>query len=148
MKKKYVLSTLLLLVWASAARAQRLPTAVPPPLPLKIAQMIWDSCTAIDYTFNELPISLSVDNQTTIRQNVMHIAADSPPTLDGNCKPMARIFFAQKNKILLDADVYFKQECTYYLYFRHGESTPIYANKMTQTGLDFFKNVLSQVEQK
>ena len=140
-----VLFFCLFLVQTSFVLGQKL--LPPPPMPVQVAQMLWDSCTAIDYTFFELPISMSVDDQPTIRQNVRHIALDGILDFAAGCKPIARIFFAKGTSIVLDADFYFQQNCTYYMYFKHGENKPIFANKMTQEGLDFFKSVSAQAAQ-
>lgn len=116
-----------------------------PGLPQEIYTKLLDSCTYIDYIFHNLPFSLSQDSDADINLNIMFIDITKPVgQLDQSCKPAARKFFQIKGKIVYDVDVYLSDKCNYYV-FLDKDGKPVYANQMTETGRNFYNNIIKQV---
>ncbi|MBK7636603.1 MAG: hypothetical protein IPJ13_21790 [Saprospiraceae bacterium] len=60
------------------------------------------------------------------------------------CKPIAVKFFQIKGNIVYDADVYLSDKCNFYV-FVDKSNKPIFANQMTETGRNFYNNIIRQV---
>ncbi len=123
-------------------------TAVIPDIPginNEIYTKLLDSCTYIDYIFHNLPFSLSQSDDSDINQNIMFIDINKPVgKLDPTCKPIARKFFLIKGKSAYDVDVYLSEKCNYYV-FVDKAGKPLYANQMTESGRNFYNNIIKQV---
>lgn len=108
-------------------------------------QRLLDSCTYIDYIFHDLPFSMSQNEKADLSQNVMFIDTKRPVgQLNPACKPAARKFFSIKGVIVYDVDVYISPACSYYV-FVDKAGKPLFANQMTESGRNFYNNILKQV---
>lgn len=110
-----------------------------PQLPPVVLKRLWDSCTLVDYTFLTLPFSMSLDEKESIQQALRHIGA-GPLPLQPSCKPFARVFYQIKGTIVMRADMFFSDDCTYCVYFFHGK--PLFANVISKEGLTFFNTII------
>ncbi len=115
-----------------------------PGLPQDVMIKLLNECTYIDYIFHVLPFSLSQSEDPSIDQNIAFIDVNNPlGTIPTGCKPDARKFFQIKGEIVYDVDVYITQNCKFYV-FVDKNNKPIYANKMTQAGINFYENIIKQ----
>ncbi len=112
-----------------------------PSLPLEVLQKLYDECTLIDYVFYELPLSMTVDQKPSIQNSLRHIA-DTSPALKASCKPVGHITYQISGHIVLEADFYYSEGCTYYIFFENREKR--YANYMTQEGANSIGNLIQQ----
>ncbi|MBK8052484.1 MAG: hypothetical protein IPK35_04195 [Saprospiraceae bacterium] len=104
-----------------------------------------DSCSNIDYIFHDMPFSLSQSDDPDINQNIMFIDISKPVgQLVPGCKPIGRKFFQIKGNIVYDADVYLSDKCNFYV-FVDKSNKPLFANQMTESGRNFYNNIIKQV---
>ena len=116
-----------------------------PGISQEIYTKLLDSCSNIDYIFHDLPFSRSQSDDPDINQNIMFIDINKPVgQLVPGCKPIARKFFQIKGNIVYDADVYLSDKCNFYV-FVDKSNKPIFANQMTETGRNFYNNIIRQV---
>jgi hypothetical protein len=123
-----------------AAKPVPVKTEVPyPPLPNGIAQDLFNRCDFVDYIFYDpsLPISISLNEQSSIRSTFSHISPEKAMT-DGTCKATGRVMFQHKGEYIIEADFYLRDHCTYFIFMVKGK--PTYANAMSQSGITFFSN--------
>lgn len=118
------------------------PKASLPSLPVVTLEYLWKSCDFVDYVFYELPISMSLDNRKTIQYVLGHIAEDPAP-LRPECKSIGRIFYQVQGENVVEADLYFSEGCTYFVFLEEGKAK--YANYMTKDGVDYLNNNFQQV---
>lgn len=114
-----------------------------PPIPIKEIQTIYDLCDFVDFIFFELPFSMSYDNSGSIKTSLKWVGQETP--LDNpNCKALARMIFQNDGEIMAEAEIYVSDQCAHFIWLKDGE--PKYANKMTQTGYDHYKKIISQFQ--
>ncbi len=117
-----------------------------PGVPQDLIEKLLDECTGIDYIFDNWPVSMSQDEDASIDQNVMFIdfkrpLGDIPP----NCKKEGRKFMKMGAEEAYMVDFYFGENCNFYI-FRDKQNKPLYANYMTNAGINFYQNIFSQVQ--
>ncbi|MCE2790637.1 MAG: hypothetical protein LW630_12095 [Saprospiraceae bacterium] len=117
-----------------------------PSVPSEILNQLMDECTGIDYVFNELPFSLSFQEEPGIDQNIAFIDPYVPVGLiPPGCKPLARKLFLIKGEIAYEADVYYSGKCQFYVFIGK-DKKPQYANGMTRAGIEYYKQVFQQAQ--
>lgn len=154
-----VLSTILCLILilscksdtkvASIVSPKKTDTVVPvsgkpgyPPLPSDIGMKIWNEGEMIDYLFHNLPFSMSQDEQASIQTNLTYIGEDQVDLIPTSCKPMARQFYQVGGDIIMESDVYFSDDCKFYVFLIDGKEK--YSNQMNEAGQNFFANIIKQ----
>jgi hypothetical protein len=120
-------------------------TAAPiPGFPKEAMMKLLNECTYVDYIFHKLPFSLSQNEDPSIDQNISFLDVEKPLVqIPTGCKPDARKFFQIKGDIVYDVDVYIQNGCHFYV-FVDKNNKPIYANRMTQSGINFYNNIIQQ----
>ena len=113
-----------------------------PPLPQAEYSMLIEKCDFIDYIFIDLPFSLSQSEKESIQQNIQFIDRNGVESIPSGCKPLARQFFKIKGDIVLEADVFMDQNCRHFIFYK--ENKAVYANKMAQSGINFYNNLIEQ----
>jgi len=116
-----------------------------PMVPIEIMQKLWNECEFIDYIFFDLPFSMSQTEQPSIRANLNYIDRSAIGPRPKSCKPIAREFFQINGEIVYEADVYYSEGCKYYVFF--DGKTPVYANKMSAAGEQFYNQMITQALQ-
>lgn len=150
-----LISALIVLSVACTTGCQNNPADPPPPPPsdsrtypsisVDRLEYLWNNATYMDVVFYELPVSLNQSTPDQIRTTIAHIG-ENVPSINPNCKPVGRIFFQVQGKNVEQADIYFQNGCTFYLWLdADGKAT--HANQFTQAGIDFYNNIYAQVEQ-
>jgi hypothetical protein len=114
-----------------------------PGYPQEKVKLLFDSCDYIDVIFYYEDFSLNQKNQTDIRKMLNYISSNAPQTLNATCQPIGRIFFQVKGRNEAEADIFFQNECLYYLFYENGKYA--YANNFTQGGVNFFSKIFAQV---
>ncbi len=111
-------------------------------IPQSIIMEVWNEADLLDYIFHDLPFSMSQDQQASIRTNVTYIAQEAQASIPAGCKPIGKQFFAKQGNIFLEADIYFDDNCRFYVFFQNEKA--VYANKMSPAGVNFFNAMISQ----
>lgn len=110
-----------------------------------IMQNLYNNCQFIDYIFNDLPFSMNQSESNGIKGTISHVTTIAQPTIPADCKPIARQLFQIDGEIVLEADVYFSENCQFFVFFEGRK--PIYANKMSASGIEFYTNIIKQAMQ-
>lgn len=113
-----------------------------PALTNAVITQLYADVEKVDIIFYDLPISVNQDDAPSAKNTALYISPASP-VITKTCKPIARLSFISKGSIVHDADVYCDTGCQYLLFMKN--NTPVAANAMTQGGIDFFNNIISQV---
>ena len=113
-----------------------------PPLPQTEYSMLIEKCDFIDYIFISLPFSLSQNEKESIQQNIQFIDRAGVESIPSGCKPLARQFFKINGNIVMEADVFMDQQCKHFIFYK--ENKAVYANKMAQSGINFYNNLIEQ----
>ncbi|MBK8627595.1 MAG: hypothetical protein IPN86_19130 [Saprospiraceae bacterium] len=116
-----------------------------PGVPQDVMVKMLNECTSVDYIFHVLPFSLSQDEDPSVDQNIGFIDINRPlGRIPSNCKKAdARKFFKIKSDVVYDVDVYVTNNCKFYV-FVDKNNKPIFANYMTQAGINFYDNIFKQ----
>lgn len=113
-----------------------------PGLPFDIRNKLMKEATAVDYSWNNLPLSMSMGIEDGLRQNISFISTEIPDVIPAYCRPVAHKYFSVGGDVYLDADVYLTEGCFFYVFV--DGSKPIYANMITAEGINFYNQVLSR----
>lgn len=113
-----------------------------PSIPTELMKNLYQNCSYTDYILHDLDFSISQDNKNSIKASIGFISKTIQEIKPNGCKAIGRKFFHVDGEIVLEADVFFSDVCTYYLF--HVDGKPAYANKMTKEGLKFYGNIIRQ----
>jgi len=108
-----------------------------PSVPIAKLQDLWNNCDYIDYLFYELPISMSLDQDNSIKYALSHISSSGAPRKP-ECKSIGRVFYQVKGENQEEAELYFSEGCTFFVFLEDGK--PKYGNYMTPTGAQYLNN--------
>ena len=118
---------------------------VPPLIPSDVLINLFENCTYIDFIFATLPFSISQDDKPSIQQTIANIAHVQPATIDPTCPYFAEQIFQIDGEIVLDAKIFFQQNCTYYLFYKDAEL--LYSASFNDAGIKFYNNIIKQANQ-
>lgn len=119
-----------------------------PSIPQAMMERLGKECDQLDYTFLELPFSLSA-NETAAKGSVMsflrHIST-TPAIGLPDCPRLAKIYYQTKGEIILEADFYFsgKDECRYLVFYE--DNKPKYANYLTAEANAYYMKIFQSVQ--
>jgi hypothetical protein len=99
----------------------------------------------VDIIFFYLPISVNQEDPASVKSTVLYVAP-AAPKVTNTCKAIARLSWIADGAIIKEADVYIDAGCEYLLFMENNQ--PVAANAMSPAGVDFFRKIISQVEQK
>lgn len=119
------------------------PAPAYPALGNREISQLYANADKIDIIFYDLPISVNQDDISSVRNTVLYISPASS-VINTNCKALGRMSWMSKGVIMQEADVYCTTGCTYLIFMK--DNKPFAANALELAGVEFFKNILSQVE--
>lgn len=99
----------------------------------------------VDMIFYDLPISVNQDDATSAKNSVMYILP-APAEINSSCKALGRLSWISDGIIIKEADIYVDSLCKYFIFMTNNQ--PVAANAMSESGVGFFTNVISQVQQR
>ena len=119
--------------------------AVPayPALGNREISQLYASADKIDIIFYNLPISVNQEDIASVRNTVLYISPVGS-VMNAGCQPLGRLSWMSKGVIMQEADVYCDTGCNYLIFMK--DNKPFAANAMELAGVEFFKNIISQVE--
>lgn len=106
-------------------------------------QYLWNNCDYVDYVFYHTSFSMNQAEQGAIRATLAGVSTQVAD-IDANCQPVGRVFFMVDGQNIEEADIFFGGNCFYYIFYKDKQYA--YANKMTEQGINFYKNVFTQVQ--
>lgn len=107
-----------------------------PSIDLSMLENLWENCDFVDYVYYKLPISASLDNQTSIRSSIQHIAEQPAAKVEG-CKAIGRVFYQIEGENVLQGDIFFSRGCTYFLWLDK-KGKYFAGNLMMDSAMKFF----------
>ncbi|MEM7572267.1 MAG: hypothetical protein AAF433_05185 [Bacteroidota bacterium] len=121
------------------------PTQVPqyPSISIDRLEYLWNNATYMDVVFYQLPVSLNQSDNAQIRSTIAGVG-EKPPVISPNCQSIGRIFFQVGSENVEQAEIYFNEGCTYYVWLENDQ--PAYANEMTDAAIGFYNNIFQQVQ--
>ncbi|MEM1325210.1 MAG: hypothetical protein AAGI23_04605 [Bacteroidota bacterium] len=126
---------------APAANVRTLPS-----IPREKMEVLWNNATSIDYIMTNLPFSLSTSDLQQSRGMLTHVSTDSSSVFQ-DCPKTATISYVGDQGILMEADLYYSltdTRCNYFVFYQNGQ--PAYANRLTEQGYDYYKQIVTQVK--
>lgn len=98
-----------------------------------------------DIIFYNLPISVNQDDATSAKNSALYVSP-APAIMGTSCKPMGRLSWIADGAIIKEADFYADSLCRYFVFMTNNQ--PAAANAMSESGYQFFKSVITQVQQR
>ncbi|MCB0631935.1 MAG: hypothetical protein R2824_03595 [Saprospiraceae bacterium] len=112
-----------------------------PSLPPERMVALYNNVDYIDFVFYYTNFSMNQSDNASIKATLSNVSADVPG-IDPACQPIGSLFFQSKGQELIQAELYFTENCVYYVWLENGQRT--YANKMTPNGFKFYERVFTQ----
>ena len=112
-------------------------------LPFDEMKNLYENADQIDYIYHSLPISMNVSDEAGVKNNVSFISSEANAYIPPHCKPIGRKIYYSRGEILIEADLYFNENCKFLVFIRNEKI--LWANKMTEAGHKFYSNLLRQV---
>lgn len=116
-----------------------------PPLGNQAISDLYSKADKVDMIFYNLPISVNQEDPASVKNTVLYVSPASPQ-VTANCQALGRLSWMSDGSIIKEADIFCADGCAYLLFIEGNQ--PVAANAMQQAGVDFFKNIISQVQQK
>jgi len=112
-----------------------------PSITFEEMKAIHEGCDFIDIIFYNVEFSMSVNNKKNI-QKMVGFASPEVAKINPACKAMGRIFFQKNGELMVEADMYYDDQCQYFVFQKNGKNA--YANKITPQGQAYFAKIFSQ----
>lgn len=99
----------------------------------------------IDFMFNEMPLSMNQTENSAIRTDMTYISSTPIAGIPQQCSPMARKIYLGNGEILLEADLYFSQQCLFQVFIK--DEKPLYGNLLTMEAVQFYGSLMDQAKE-
>ena len=121
------------------------PTISYPALGNQEISQLYSVAEKIDMIFYELPISVNQDDAASAKNSVLFISP-APVDINNSCRPLGRLSWISQGAIYKEADIYMDSVCQYIIFMTNNK--PVAANAMSQSGVQFFTQIISQVDER
>lgn len=121
------------------------PTVSYPALGNQEISRLYSVTEKVDMIFYELPISVNQDDAASAKNSVLYVSP-APVDINTSCIPLGRLSWISQGAIYKEADIYMDSVCQYFIFMTNNK--PVAANAMSQSGVEFFKNIITQVEER
>jgi len=118
--------------------------ALYPSIPPGTVNALFEKCDYVDYSFDNLPFTISRHEPSDLRHSLSQIA-QQPALIDANCPPFGRMIYYKDGEVALEGLIYFSKGCNYFVFLENNQ--PKYANFMTPSGVQFFNGLMTQLKQ-
>ena len=115
-----------------------------PSLPMDRFQYLWDNSNYSDATYYYLPISTNQSTQEQVRGSLSYVSTVTP-VVPSSCKAIGHLWYQVNGENVEEADIYFSEGCTFYVWYENGQ--PTYANALTDEGIKFYNNIIASAAQ-
>jgi len=128
-------------LWATKSNEVKVSTL--PSITFEEMKAIYEGCDFIDIIFYNVEFSMSVNNKTNI-QKMVGFVSTNVAQVNPACKAMGRLFFQKNGELMVEADMYYDDQCQYFVFQKNGKNA--YANNITPEGQAYFAKIFSQVK--
>lgn len=112
-----------------------------PSLPAERMRELYNNVDYIDFVFYYTNFSMNQSDDSSIKATLSNVSTEVPG-IDPACQPIGSLFFQSNGQELIQAELFFTENCVYYIWLENGQRT--YANKMTPNGFTFYERVFAQ----
>ncbi len=98
----------------------------------------------VDMIFYNLPMSINQDDAKSAKNTALYVSP-APALMNAPCKALGRLSWISKGVIVKEADIYSDTGCQYFIFMT--DNKPVAANAMSESGVVFFNQILSQAAQ-
>ncbi|MEO6131939.1 MAG: hypothetical protein ABIQ02_08820 [Saprospiraceae bacterium] len=98
----------------------------------------------VDMIFYNLPMSINQDEAKNAKNTVLYISP-APALMSSPCKALGRLTWISNGAIVKEADIYSDKGCQYFIFMENNK--PVAANAMSESGVQFFNDIVSQAAQ-
>lgn len=127
--------------WKTKAEAVKVSSL--PSITFDEMKLIYEGADFIDIIFYNVDFSMSVNNKSNI-QRMVGFVSTNVAQINTACQPMGRLFFQKNGEIMVEADMYYDENCRYFVFQKNGKAA--YANDITPEGQAYFAKIFSQVK--
>ncbi len=117
----------------------------PDGIPLDILADLNKFGEQIDYNFHHASVSMNQDGNAAIKQDLSLLSLTPLSKIPEGCAPLARKVYWGRGEVIIEADVYFGQNCYFQVFIKNEKM--LYGNLMTEQGVSFYGNVMNQIKQ-
>ncbi len=114
-----------------------------PFIPLEVYKSIAETTTGIDVIPYGTTVTMNISEQASCYRFIASYILDTQVSEVPCTKPQGRIFFNKNGESFIEADIYFNTQCKYLIFFKSGDTKPIYATQISEKGLDYFSKLFS-----
>lgn len=107
-------------------------------------QNIISNVDQIDYIFNNIPLSMNQDGSQAVLRDISLISSAPVKGIPSYCFPLARKIYFDEGEILIEADLYFSQDCIFQIFIK--DEKLLYGNFLTAEGIAFYNNLMNEIE--
>lgn len=111
-------------------------------LPQDIKQNLIEKCDYIDYTFYNFDFSMSQADPNAVKSNIALLSDEVQTTIPAGCKPIGRKYYHINGEIVVEAELYFSENCVFYIY--KDDNTTLFGNKLSPAAVNFYNNIIQQ----
>jgi len=116
-----------------------------PPLSNAEITKLYSIAEKVDMIFYNLPMSVNQDDAASAKNTVLYVSP-APAIMNAPCKPLGRLSWISQGAIVKEADIYVDTGCQYLIFMENNQ--PVAANAMAESGVQFFNQIISQVQQR
>ncbi len=117
------------------------PAATLPIIPLEEYKALAENTNSIDIVPFESNLSMSIPDKASCYQFVANHILDTQVAEMPCTKPNGRIFFNKDGDSILEANIYYTEQCKYLVFYKAGNNTPLYATQITEQGKKYFESI-------
>lgn len=117
----------------------------PDGLPMDMILLLNEKGDQIDYNFSTGGVSMNQSGNGAVKQDLSLISLTPLSSLPENCIPLARKVYYGRGELLLEAHVYYSQDCIFQVFIKNEQY--LYGNLFNENGLRFYNNLLQQIQQ-
>ena len=99
----------------------------------------------IDYMFNDFPLSMNQEGQSSVYQDLNLISPNPINGITEGCVPLARKIYLGKGEIITEADLYFSNGCMFQVFLDNEK--PVFGNFLSQSGISYYTQLMEQAKQ-
>jgi len=126
-------------------KSPALPTSPYPPLGNEELTKLYSIAEKVDMIFYNLPMSVNQEDAASAKNTVLYISP-APAIMSNPCKPLGRLSWISQGIIVKEADIYVDTGCQYMIFMK--DNQPVAANAMSESGVQFFNQILRKVQQR
>lgn len=117
------------------------PLSTLPIIPREEYEALAKNTNSIDLIPYETNISMNITDPASCYQFVAEHILDTQVNEMPCTKPNGRIFFNKDGDAIIEANIYYTDQCKYLVFYKAGTNTPVYATQISDQGKKYFETI-------